>query len=88
MMADDFKREPIANSDLLPMPAYSNPAEAAAVARCRRDGGPLYRVMATVKATGKRFGFDLPPHDARGFFRDFDQHNAHIYRDATIERIR
>jgi hypothetical protein len=87
-MADDFKAEPIANCDLLPMPAYSNPAEAAAVARCRRDGGPLYRVMATYKATGERFGFDLPPYDARGFYRDFSMHNTHAYCDATIERIR
>jgi hypothetical protein len=49
----------------LPAPEYTNPAQAEAVARCRRDGDALYRVVAIEPRRMKAFGYDLPYCDAR-----------------------
>jgi hypothetical protein len=71
----------------LAAPEYTNPAQADAVARCRRDGGPLYRVTAIYLKTGERFGHDLPYTDAAAMLREF-LYNPRSYSDMTFLRIR
>lgn len=71
----------------LGMPAYTNAAVGSAVARCRKDGGSLYRVTAIYKRSGQRIGFDLPYYDAAGMARDFT-FNSNSYSDVTLCQVR
>lgn len=71
----------------LAAPEYTNPAQAEAVARCRRDGGSLYRVTAVYLKTGERFGYDLPYTDAAAMLRDF-VFNPRSYSDLTFCPVR
>lgn len=60
------------SAERLPAPEYTNPAEASAIGRIRREGRGLVRVIAQVPAgTGEHFfGYDLPAHDARLMARE------------------
>ncbi len=59
-------------------------ARESALARCRRDGGPLHVVKATTK-DGKPFTSEtLPPHDAKFLALDL-KHN--FFTDITVETV-
>lgn len=70
----------------LGMPAYANAAIGSAVARCRVDGGSLYRVTAVNDRNGERFGYDLPYGDASSMARDLMFNRG--YSEVTLCRVR
>ena len=69
----------------LPAPMYTNAAQGTAVARCRRDGGDLWRVTAVYDRSGERFGYDLPYYDAASMMRDLEFNKG--YSDVTLCKI-
>ncbi len=74
---------PLPQVSRLGMPAYTNPAQGEAVARCRKDGGSLWRVTAILD--GKRFGYDLPAVDAGSMARELEFNVG--YSDVTLTQI-
>jgi hypothetical protein len=63
-----------------PMPKYLNAAVGEAVARCRRDGGELWRVSGVTD--GVLVEYDLPYQDAKMFQIEFKNN---FFTDIKLE---
>lgn len=75
------------NAARLPAPEYTSPAVAAAIARIRREGAGLWRIIARTPAHWEKdsyFGYDLPRHDAELMRRELEFNG---YREVELAKI-